>query len=67
MAGLITSVSGWLGFGEEAETPTSRPSQQTAERTPSVSKITQLRPRRGAAEQPNEIFSIQPYSYLSSG
>ncbi|MFM1973265.1 MAG: hypothetical protein RLZZ345_349 [Actinomycetota bacterium] len=67
MAGLITSVSGWLGFGEEAETPTSRPSQQTAERTPSVSKITQLRPRRGAAEQPSEIFSIEPDSYLGSG
>ena len=32
MAGLITSVSGWLGFGEEAEVQTSRPGQQTAER-----------------------------------
>jgi cell division inhibitor SepF len=67
MAGLISSVSGWLGFGEEAETPAPRPSQGTTERAPSVAKITQLHKRRPSADQPNEIFSIEPDSYLGSG
>ena len=67
MAGLINSVTGWLGFGDEAEAPVSRPVHQSAERTPNISRITQLRPRRGAAEQPSEIFSIEPDSYLGSG
>jgi cell division inhibitor SepF len=64
MAGLISSVSGWLGFGDEAEPPVSRPVAATAERP--ASKITQLRTRR-SAEQPSEIFSIEPHSYLASG
>ena len=64
MAGLISSVSGWLGFGDEAEAPVSRPVAATAERP--ASKITQLRTRR-SAEQPSEIFSIEPHSYLASG
>jgi cell division inhibitor SepF len=64
MAGIISSVSGWLGFGDEVEGQVSRPVAATAERP--ASKITQLRTRR-SAEQPSEIFSIEPHSYLGSG
>jgi cell division inhibitor SepF len=67
MAGLITSVSGWLGFGEEAVQAPTRPTPGATERTPNVAKITQLHKRRSNAEQPNEIFSIEPDSYLGSG
>jgi FtsZ-interacting cell division protein YlmF len=67
MAGLITSVSGWLGFGEENEQAPTRPTPGAAERTPNVAKITQLHKRRSNTEQPNEIFSIEPDSYLGSG
>jgi cell division inhibitor SepF len=66
MAGIISSVSGWLGFGDEAEVSPVRPVASATERPSGASKITQLRTRRGA-EQPSEIFSIEPDSYLGSG
>lgn len=67
MAGIISSVSGWLGFGDEAEAAVSRPVATPAERPSGVAKITQLRPRRSSDQQPSEIFSIEPDSYLGSG
>lgn len=66
MAGLFSTVNNWLGLGTEEEAPVSRPAPASAERPSTVSKITQLRPRR-ATEQPSEIFSIEPETYLGSG
>ncbi|MEY4618033.1 MAG: hypothetical protein RL101_219 [Actinomycetota bacterium] len=63
MAGLISQVSGWLGFGDEAEAAPQRPTAATQDR--GASRVTALRPRRGA--EPNEIFTIEPKSYKDAG
>jgi cell division inhibitor SepF len=64
MAGLISSVSGWLGLGDEAEAPQPRPNTTTEPRN-TMARVTQLRSRRAA--ESSEIFSIEPDSYLGSG
>ncbi len=61
MAGLISQVSGWLGFGEED----SAPQRPTAVSGGGTRAVTALRPRRGA--EPNEIFTIEPASYKDAG
>jgi cell division inhibitor SepF len=66
MAGLISSVSGWLGLGDEAEAPQPRPNNTaTTEPRNTMARVTQLRSRRAA--ESSEIFSIEPDSYLGSG
>jgi cell division inhibitor SepF len=65
MAGLISSVSGWLGLGDEAEAPQPRQNTATAEPRNTMARVTQLRTRRAA--ETSEIFSIEPDSYLGSG
>lgn len=61
---LISTVSTWLGWGEEGDAPVRQPQGQVAERA-SAPRVTQLRPRRGVEQ--SEIFSIEPDSYLASG
>jgi cell division inhibitor SepF len=63
MAGLISQVSGWLGFGDEAEAAPQRPTAVSQDR--GASRVTALRPRRGG--EPNEIFTIEPKSYKDAG
>lgn len=62
MAGLISQVSGWLGFGDEDAAP-ARPAA-VADRG-ATRGVTALRPRRGA--EPSEIFTIEPNSYKDAG
>jgi len=63
MAGLISQVSGWLGFGDEADAAPQRPTAVAQDR--GASRVTALRPRRGG--EPNEIFTIEPKSYKDAG
>ncbi len=65
MAGLISSVSGWLGLGEDPEAPVARPAAAAGETRSAMARVTQIRPRRGV--ESSEIFSIEPDSYLSAG
>jgi len=62
---LISSVSSWLGLGEEGDAAVSRPVSPLSNERASAPRVTQLRSRRGVEQ--SEIFSIEPDSYLGSG
>lgn len=63
MAGIVSKVSGWLGFDEAADQLPQRSASAPEQRA--VRSVTPIRPRRATAVT-SEIFTIEPKSYEES-